>query len=123
MTFEGPRGAHQGADLRRCIRAPSRGKEETNIDEMEREPGHRESRDTLRFGRGNAHFFAFHYSGRQPRSLGNRFVGLKTHWDGSAVLLPPSRFVFGPPVTFLGSPYAAVLEAPAWLDDHEHRAF
>jgi hypothetical protein len=42
---------------------------------------------------------------------------LKSHWNGSAVLLPPSWFVFGPPVAYLTDSDASVLDAPAWLLD------
>ncbi len=74
-------------------------------------------RETLHFRRGALQFFAFHHSGRRVRFLGNRFPGLKSHWNGSVVLLPPSWFVFGPPVAYASDSNAAILDAPAWLLD------
>jgi hypothetical protein len=72
-------------------------------------------RETLRFRSGGVHFFAFYYSGRRVRFLGNRFPGLKSHWNGSAVLIPPSWFVFGPPVSYVSDLDADVIDAPPWL--------
>jgi hypothetical protein len=74
-------------------------------------------RETLRFRSGATDFFAFHHSGRRVRFLGNRFPGLTSHWNGSPVLLPPSWFVFGPPVAYVSDCEAPVLDAPAWLLD------
>lgn len=76
-----------------------------------------EWRETLRFRCGATHFFAFQHAGRRVRFLGSRFQGLRTHWNGSAVLIPPSRFVFGPPVAYASDPEASVVDAPAWLLD------
>jgi hypothetical protein len=73
--------------------------------------------ETLRFRSGAIHFFAFHYSGRRVRFLGNRFPGLRLHWNGSAVLVPPSWFVFGSPVSYVCDSDRNVLEAPSWLHD------
>ena len=70
--------------------------------------------ETLEFRRGASRFFAFHHPSRRIRFLGSRFPGLKLHWEGSAVLIPPSWFVYGPPVTF-ENPDAPVLSSPRWL--------
>jgi len=74
-------------------------------------------RETLRFRSGATDFFAFHHAGRHVRFLGNRFPELKSHWNGSAVLLSPSWFVLGPPVAYVSDCEAPVLDAPAWLLD------
>jgi hypothetical protein len=79
-----------------------------------------EWRETLRFRSGAVQFFAFHYVGRRVRFLGTRFPGLKSHWNGSAVLLPPSWFVFGPPVSYVSEIEATVLDAPSWLLEGIH---
>lgn len=73
-----------------------------------------EWRETLQFRLGASRFFAFHHPERRIRFLGGRFPGLKLHWEGSAVLIPPSWFVYGPPVTF-ENPDAPVLSSPRWL--------
>ncbi len=74
-------------------------------------------RRTLEFCDGPVHFFAFHHRGSRVRALGDRFPGLRLHWNGSPVLLPPSWFVFGPPVVFASAPNAGLQDAPAWLVD------
>jgi hypothetical protein len=74
-------------------------------------------RETLRFRSGDVSYFAFRHSGRRVRFLGGRYPGLKSHWIGSAVLLPPSWFVFGPPVSWASDFDAEVLDAPFWLLD------
>jgi len=74
--------------------------------------------ETLRFRHRTSRFFAFSHSERQVRFLGSRFPGIKLHWEGSAVLIPPSWFVYGPPVTF-DDPNAPVLRTPQWLQRRE----
>lgn len=49
--------------------------------------------ETLRFRSGDIRFYIFRHAGRRVRFLGGRFPGLKCHWTGSAVLIPPSWFV------------------------------
>jgi hypothetical protein len=70
--------------------------------------------DTLQFRCAALRFFAFRHPEPRVRYLGARFPGLKLHWEGSAVLIPPSWFVYGPPVTFI-NPDAEVLLSPRWL--------
>lgn len=74
-------------------------------------------RRTLEFRCGPTHFFAFHHAAHRVRFLGNQFPGLKLHWHGSPVLLPPSWFVYGPPVVYASDPEIALLDAPLWLID------
>ena len=76
-----------------------------------------EWRETLRFRSGDVSYYAFRHSGRRVRFLGGRYPGLKSHSTGSAVLLPPSWFVFGPPVSWVSDFDADVLDAPYWLVD------
>jgi len=76
-----------------------------------------EWRGTLRFRSGDVCFYVFHHLGRRVRFLGSRFPGLRSHWTGSVVLLPPSWFVFGPPVSWASDPDAEVLDVPSWLLD------
>ena len=73
-----------------------------------------EWRETLEFRCGASRFFAFHHPSRRIRFLGSRFPGLRLHWEGSAMLIPPSWFAYGPPVTF-ENPDAPVLLSPRWL--------
>jgi hypothetical protein len=73
--------------------------------------------ETLRFRSGDSRFYAFRHAGRRVRFLGSRYPGLKCHWTGSAVLIPPSWFVFGPPVAWDSHFDAEVLDAPSWLLD------
>jgi hypothetical protein len=71
-------------------------------------------RKTLSFRCRTSRFFAFSHSDRQVRFLGSRFPGLRLHWEGSFVLVPPSWFVYGPPLSF-DDLNASVSPSPRWL--------
>jgi hypothetical protein len=76
-------------------------------------------RDTLQFRSGATHFLLFRQIEQRPRILGLRSVGLRLH-SGDMVLVPPSRFLTGPQLTWLDLS-AAIVEIPWWLVDPDGR--
>jgi hypothetical protein len=52
---------------------------------------------------------------RRPASAPIAIAMLTVHWNGSPLLLPPSWFVYGPPVTYVSNSEIALLDSPAWL--------